>query len=78
MDLIPSMYIRNRRGPTTEPCGTPDSTGRASDELPFLPPHVASFLRGNCEFILQADYRLTNSLAFLEGHGEEPNRIMLS
>ena len=29
MDLIPSMYIRNRRGPTTEFCGTPDSTGRA-------------------------------------------------
>ena len=37
-DLMPSgrslMYSRKRLGPRTDPCGTPDSTGRVSDLVP--------------------------------------------
>ena len=25
------MYMRNRQGPSTDPCGTPDNTGQAPD-----------------------------------------------
>ena len=25
------MYMRNRQGPNTDPCGTPDKTGQAPD-----------------------------------------------
>ena len=28
------MYSRKRLGPRTDPCGTPDSTGRGSDLVP--------------------------------------------
>ena len=31
---ISFMYIRNKRGPSTVPCGTPDSTGAGSDTAP--------------------------------------------
>ena len=29
------MYIRNKRGPSTVPCGTPEVTGEEGDVLPF-------------------------------------------
>ena len=30
----PSMYTRNKSGPSTEPWGTPETTGRGSDCAP--------------------------------------------
>ena len=29
------MYVKNSRGPSTEPCGTPEITGAGKDDLPF-------------------------------------------
>ena len=31
---ISLMYMRNRQGPSTDPCGTPDNTVQASDFSP--------------------------------------------
>ena len=28
------MYVRNRRGPSTDPCGTPEVTGEEVDVAP--------------------------------------------
>ena len=32
IDLIGAIYMENRSGPRTEPCGTPYSRGRGSEE----------------------------------------------
>ena len=30
------MYARKRRGPSTDPCGTPDDTGMGSELIPLV------------------------------------------
>ena len=34
-DLMPSIYIRNRSGPITEPWGTPELSGSGLDVAPL-------------------------------------------
>jgi len=38
------MYIRNRRGPSTDPCGTQESTDEYRDDLP-----ITTLLFGICK-----------------------------
>lgn len=41
------MYIRNRKGPKIEPCGTPQQNENQSDEQPLIHINLVPFLR--CE-----------------------------
>jgi len=36
--FISLLYVRNMRGTSTAPCGTPDLTGAASDDSPHPQP----------------------------------------
>ena len=39
------MYMRNRQGPSTDPCGTPDNTGQAPDCSPLKTHSVIYLMR---------------------------------
>ena len=39
------MYDRNRRRPSTEPCGTPDNTEAVSDSVPLTTTAIDIYLQ---------------------------------
>ena len=45
IEVILLTYIRNRSGPKTEPCGTPDKTRTERECFPFTPTCCSLSLR---------------------------------
>ena len=58
------IYMKNNKGPNTDPCGTPEGTVLYSDFLPFLEDFLPFLERLVCDFVNSFETIMPNCLLY--------------